>query len=98
MPGGCSSCSFSREGARSPLFVTDFEHFDRLGPGWGAQLYGVAFVRLQEGSGDRRDPADLAAFKVSFVDADDRHGLLGAVLVGIGDARSEKDLVAPCLL
>src|SRR5216683_920893 len=88
----------ARSRVRSAFPVTDFEHLDRLGPGRGAQLDGIALMRLQEGAGDRRDPADLAAVEVCLVDADDRDRLLGAMLIGIGDAGPEEDLVAPCLL
>src|SRR5260221_6357541 len=87
-----------RKAPRSPVLISNFYDLDRLGPGRGAQLDDVALMRLQQRPGDRRNPADLAAVEVGLVDADDRHGLLGALPVGEGHARPEEYLVAPGLL
>ena len=55
--------------------VADFEHLDLLDPGGGAELDGVALMRLHQRAGDRGDPAHLAAGEIGFVDADDRDRL-----------------------
>src|SRR3546814_1449479 len=54
-------------------------------------------MRLQQGAGDRGDPAHLAARGIGLVDPDDPDGALAVVLVGIGDGGAEEHLVAGLL-
>src|SRR3546814_12194563 len=57
----------------------------------------VAFARLQQRAGDRRNPADLAQFEPRLVDADDTHAALLLMLVDVGDGGTEKHLGAVLL-
>src|SRR5262245_53769938 len=60
--------------------VADFEYLDLLDLTGGAELDGVARVRFSQSAGDWRDPADLAAREIGFVDADNRDRSFGPIL------------------
>src|SRR5271167_3028464 len=55
-------------------------------------------MRFHQGSGDRSQPAHLAAVEIGLVDADDRDRHFGPAPGGVGDGRAEKDLVQLLLL
>src|SRR3546814_14456121 len=78
-------------------YTTLFRSLDLLDALRRAQVDHVAFARLQQRAGDRRNPADLAQFEPRLVDADDTHAALLLMLVDVGDGGTAKHLGAVLL-
>ena len=69
-----------------------------LDPRRRAEFDDVTLTRFHQGSGDRSQPAHLAAVEIGLVDTDDRDRHFGPAPGGVGDGRAEKDLVQLPLL
>src|SRR5437588_237138 len=71
--GGSLSASWFSECFNEDALVTDLENLQVLGTRWRVKYHAVAWARLHQRLGQRRQPADVVTIQIDLVGADDAH-------------------------